>query len=195
MAWEVSFVLPNVLVKQSIETSHIALVSHDHPRVRELRKQHPVLNRYLSRFTDAVGERVRPSVLLHRNPSPKSTRSSDAFAGFRDLLAMSVVPMSRAQGLTQRSRPQAIHYSNYFDPFPWFVTNDYQNILLSTPAITHFNEIPKFKGHTHADLFTHQLQDYEIDHVLLRQLIVEWSKRFTVTAAASHGSTLNSPIA
>lgn len=180
MPWEVAFVLPNVQVYQPIETTHMALVPFAYPRVQELRAQHPVLDRYLAKFTDAVGEKVEPSVLMHRYPSPKTTRTPDAFSGFRDLLALSVVPISRARGLTQRARPPAIHYSNYFDPFPWFVTNDYRAILLATPSVTHFNEIGKFRGHTHADLFTHQLSDFEVDHVLLKRLIEEWRLRFAV---------------
>jgi hypothetical protein len=190
MAWEVAFVLPNVQVQLPIETTHMALVPFNHVRVRELRAEHAVLDRYLARFTDAVGEKVEPSVLMHRYPSPKTTRTHDAFAGFRDLLAISVVPVSRARSLTQRSRPTAIHFSNYFDPFPWFVTNDYKAILLATPSVTHFNEISKFRGHSHADLFTHQLSDYEIDQVLLERLIEEWRLRFAVKNPSKDSVTL-----
>jgi len=190
MAWEVAFVLPNIQVHEPTETTHMALVPYNNPRVRELRRKHPVLNRYLSRFSDAIGEKVRPSVLMHRHPSPRSTRTPDAFAGFRDLLAISVVPMSRARGLTQRTRSAAIQYSNYFDPFPWFVTNDYQNILLATPSVTHFNDVNTFRGHTHADLFIHQLKDFEIDHVLLKRLIEEWRLRFAVKNPSTHSVAL-----
>lgn len=179
MAWEVAYVLPNLQIKKAIESEFISLVPFNHPRVRELRRDYSVLNRYLSRFSDAVGQRVKPSVILHRHPSPKSTRTPEAFGGFRDLLAMSVVPEARARGLTERIRPSRVLYSNSFDPYPWIVTNDYENILLVSPAVLHFNEIDKFRGHTHPELSTHDLQDREIDEPLLARLIEEWSLRFT----------------
>lgn len=75
----------------------------------------------------------------------------------------------------------SIYYTNYFDPFPWFVTNDYRAILLNSPALTHFfDDISKFRGHSHDDMFTHQLSDFEIDRVLLKRLLEEWRLCFTV---------------
>lgn len=190
MPWEVAYVLPNVQIQLPIETSHTALFPYGHARVKELRKQHPVLERYLARFTDAVGQKIQPSVLMHRSPSPRSTRTADAFAAFRDLLAISIVPMARAQAVTERSRPSRILYSNFFDPFSWFVTNDYKNILLASPAVTHFHNIETFRGHTHPELFTHHLDEYEIDRVLLTRLIEEWNKCFAVKKPSAHSTTL-----
>ena len=40
--------------------------------------------------------------------------------------------------------------------------------------------VKTFHGHSHDDIFTHQLQDFEMDHVLLKRLIEEWRLRFTV---------------
>jgi hypothetical protein len=51
--WAVAQVLPNVEIETPIEAGLLALVRCEDPRVRLLRKAHPIVAKFLTRFKDA----------------------------------------------------------------------------------------------------------------------------------------------
>ena len=99
--WTVATVLPNVELEAPIEGGLAALVRSDDPRMRSLGKAHPNLRTFIKRFTDAFGEKLRPSLLLVRKDTPASILTVEALASFRDAVALSVVPYNRARELKQ----------------------------------------------------------------------------------------------
>lgn len=86
--------MPNVNVRIHVTSQIGTIASCDHEWVRELRREHPGLNRFLGLFRDQTGNRHTPSVLLINSDYPQyATRP--AVAGLRDLFSMAVIPYAR----------------------------------------------------------------------------------------------------
>jgi hypothetical protein len=64
-----------------------------------LAKAHPNFREFLNRFTTEFGQPVVPSVFICRDDALITYRGIDAIAGFRDAIAMSVIPQSWAKAL------------------------------------------------------------------------------------------------
>jgi hypothetical protein len=82
-SWRAMAVLPNIEIGTPVEGGLAALVGHEDQRLKTIRRAHPKFNRFLGRFTDAFGVKLRPAVLIQRSAAPDWTRNIDAIASFR----------------------------------------------------------------------------------------------------------------
>lgn len=118
--WLPMFALPNIEVKRPIEVDGFALASIHDARVHELAQAHPNFREFLNRFTTEFGNPIVPSVFICRDDAPTTYRGIDAIAGFRDAIAMSVIPQSWAKVL-RFGNNMGIKYSDYFAVYPWML--------------------------------------------------------------------------
>src|SRR5262249_16822680 len=89
-------------------------------RIQELADAHPNFREFLNRFTTEFGQPIVPSIFICRGDTPVTYRSIDAIAGFRDAIAMSVIPLSWAKVLRYNNN-MGIKYSDYFAVYPWML--------------------------------------------------------------------------
>lgn len=94
--WTPVFVLPNLPLDQAIECELAAIAPAHDPRVGALKRAHPTLKQFLSRFTDNFGAKFEPAVLLLDVAAPPGFGDVAALAGFRDVVALSTITHSRA---------------------------------------------------------------------------------------------------
>lgn len=90
--WEPVVALPNVDVVDAVDSRFVAIVGRNDQRVQTLEELHPVLRKFLSRFTNEFDVAVKPIVLLIRRDAPESVFAIDAIASFRDIVSMSAIP-------------------------------------------------------------------------------------------------------
>ena len=177
------FSLPHIDVQEPIEVAGMALVSMRDERLQSLTKKHRRFAMYMRRFKTEFGQQVWPSVLIRESTSPERYRSVEALAGFRDALAISVIPYSWAQTL-RFENTFGIRYANWFSFYPWMVDAQYDGLLMQSMAQLGYHEVKALKAQTTAG-FAHQpLAARMIDMPLLRALLARWETRFKTETPA-----------
>lgn len=176
--WGASWVLPNVELRIPLECSYAALVPTNDVRVRALVRRHPNVGKFLRRFTDGFGERVRPSVLLHRENAPPSVLTVGALTGFRDAISISVLSVSHANALLH-GRSYGANFSDVFDIHPWGLSNTYdEHLISSTPSILATHDLKKFHGQSTGGLSRSVISFGDFDATLLSALVARWDALF-----------------
>lgn len=118
-------------------------VCHD-PRVQQIFQDIPVLGEF-ERFTTPFGIPIQPSMMIIRQDAPKTYLTVEAVASFRDLVAMSVVPLSRARS-AEWGHSFATYYSDWFEFYPWMINTQHQHIVCTTPALGALELVTEFHG-------------------------------------------------
>lgn len=175
MPWQPIVVMPNVDVRVPVTSQFGTIASCDHEWVRELRRQHGGLNRFLGLFRDQTGNRYKPSVLLINSDHPQyATRP--AVAGLRDLFSMVVIPYARSWVLRHDVVGFDVLYANSFEFYPWMIDRFDEGVVINTPAILTTATLDEFRGQTTAHLFYKEVT--QIDDPLLPALLSRWEARF-----------------
>jgi hypothetical protein len=94
--WIPMFALPNIGVEEPIEIDGLALASTSDQRIQVLAEEHDNFANYLESFRTEFGRSLQPSIIIRRDDTSDLYRSVEALAGFRDAIALSVVPFSWA---------------------------------------------------------------------------------------------------
>jgi hypothetical protein len=189
LEWVAATVLPNIELNESIEGELVALASKDDPRVKSLCNVQPLLQKFLGRFTDAFGERVRPTLLIVRRNAPKGIFSVEALASFRDAVALSVVCYNCALKL-QHPYGHCITFSNAFWFYPWMMDRSGENLIAKTPSMLGIHQIDDFKGQPSPEIPRHTLSGSDLDEPLLHALLCRWQKRYAAPMPDSRDRAL-----
>ncbi|WP_354233168.1 hypothetical protein [Bradyrhizobium sp. I1.8.5] len=177
------FSLPNVRVKFPIQVEGFALVPADDFRIEAIKKKQPRLGSFLKRFKTEFGDAVEPSTIIWRKDRPDTYRSISAISGFRDLISMSVIPLSWAK--THRfGHVQGPMYSDTFAVYPWMVDNRGEGLITQTPSLLAYHEVKRLRGQTMAALSFHQLDRRDVDLLLLNELLKRWERCFSTDSPA-----------
>ena len=137
----------------------------------------PMFCRFLDRFADNFGEYVEPAVLLVRGNAPQSFFEIEALAGFRDLIAISVLAYNRALELCRR-RGLRVLFADAFALYPWMLDKQYETLIGSTPAFRGLHEVATFQGQSAPALSRMPLDAGDIDQPLLTALLERWWHRY-----------------
>lgn len=175
--WESWFVLPNVHVEEPVQTDLVALVSPRDERMLKLVEAHSNLRELLGRFSDPFGVRVEPAVILVRRDAPKTFRTIEAIGSFRDVVALSVIPLARAKSLL-RARAFSGQYSDWFELYPWMLDKNYKHLISSTIASMSLHSVSEFQGQCDPTLSPITLDRLALDLPLLNELLVRWKRRY-----------------
>ena len=176
-AWTAATVLPNIALQEPIEGGLAALVPRHDPRVKALCREHPNFRKFLAKFTDAFGEKLHPAVLIVRTDAPQSIFNIDALASFRDAIALSVVPRSRAFQITHGVN-HGINFSNMFWFYPWMLDKNNEDLIASTPGLLGVHEVAAFRGQSSPEIPGRMLSAADIDGPLLAALLARWRHRY-----------------
>src|SRR3954469_8834809 len=97
MPWIPLFGMPNLRVKEPVSVRQAAIVGPDDERVRAYGRQYPQFKRFITKFRGPFGAKCEPGIFLMQIRIRKSFRTIEAMSSFRDLVAMSVIPLQRAR--------------------------------------------------------------------------------------------------
>jgi hypothetical protein len=175
--WAPMFSLPNLHVKFPIQVDGFALVSPDDFRIAAIKKNQPRLGSFLRRFKTEFGDPVEPSTMIWRRDKPDTYRTISAISGFRDLISMSVIPLSWAK-MHQFGNVQGPTYSDTFAVYPWMVDNQGKGLVTQTPSLLAYHEVKRLRGQTTAALSFHQLGRRDVDMLLMNELLKRWEQCF-----------------
>src|SRR6202000_1999879 len=100
-----------------------------------------------------------------------------AISGFRDLISMSVIPLSWAM-IHQFGHVRGPTYSDTFAIYPWMVDNQGTGLVTLTPSLHGYHEVKRFRGQTTAAVSVHQLDRREVDMLLMNELLTRWERCF-----------------
>ena len=174
--WTPIFVLPNVELRDAVEHDIISLVPAHDQRVVCLKREQPMLRKFLGRFTNTFGEKFEPAVLLLRRDAPKSFLEIEALAGFRDLIAISVVAFDRARKLCQSLGGPRVLFGDAFAMYPWMLDKHYEYVTGRTPDFVGLHEVQMFKGQSSASVYRKSLDASDVDRPLLTALLKGWRR-------------------
>src|ERR1700733_10212623 len=149
--WLPMFALANIEVRRPIEVGGFALASIHDARVRELAEAHPNFREFLNRFTTEFGQPITPSIFICRDDAPVTYRGIDAIAGFRDAIAMSVIPQSWAKVLRFENN-MGIKYSDYFAVYPWMLDKNFEHLVTSTLNMRGWHQVSQLRAQSSAAL-------------------------------------------
>jgi len=175
--WLPVFLMPNLRVVHDIITDEMAIVPCADERLKSYEAKHPQFRQFLQKFTDPFGVRVSPGVLLLRSDAPETFRSIEAVSSFRDLLALSVIPLQRARGIVHDGSHH-IQYSDYFDFYPWVYHEGHKHLVCNTPAQLSLHEVRVFRGQTSPILSPLEFDHMDVDTPLLNALLQRWRIRY-----------------
>ena len=182
-------ILPNLYLRSAIKSEIACIAPLRDDRVQELAKPKSNLGEFLSRFTNAFGRQVEPSVILYRGDAPQAYRRPEAIAGLRDILTVSAVPLNRALQLNQGAARYFV-WSNFFSIYPWMVANDDSGLTAYTPAIAAFDDVESFHGQSSPEIFVQPCDDIDFDRPLRVALLEKWKSRFATNQPAHRDITL-----
>lgn len=171
--------LPHVVTTDPIEANGIALVAGHDRRLRQLTSTHPNFSAFLSRFWDEFGGQIAPSVVIWRDDLPNSARTFEALSGFRDAIALSIIPYAWAR-VQSYNRPQGIRYSEWFSFYPWMIDKDYKYIIAQTYSVLALHQVEKLHAQSIPCVSHEVIQAHDIDKPLLDSLLSRWEARFCV---------------
>jgi hypothetical protein len=177
-SWDAIFVLPNLNLEAPIDGGAGVLVPGHDPRVRKIIDAHPRFGSFLSRFSDEFGQGVEPAVILRASDASQGFCTTEAIAGFRDVIALSVIPLSWANQLASPHQFRT-YYSDAFTFYPWMLDRHFEHLMAQTPAMMGIQDIEEFGGQTLPAVPPAPMGLFEIDEQLLTILLAAWRRRFS----------------
>ena len=99
-----------------------------------------------------------------------SYRGTDAIAGFRDAIAMSVIPQSWAKVL-RYSNNMGIKYSDYFAVYPWMLDKNFAHLITSTLNMLGWHQVSELRAQSTAALSREFFDSGPLDEPLLQGLL------------------------
>jgi hypothetical protein len=130
---------------------------------------------FLSRFSDAFGVHLHPAVLIVRDDLFERLRKTNAIPSFRDVIALSVIPYSRALNIVHRAGG-GIYYGASFWLYPWMVGDNQGHMTLSTPALSAFHVLTEFHGQSSPEMPHLELRKDQFDEALFNALMKRWKR-------------------
>lgn len=176
--WTPVFLMPNLRVAHEVVAEEMAIVPCTDDRVTAYESSQPKFRKFVQKFTDPFGARVSPGVLLLRSNVPETFKSIEAVSSFRDLLALSVIPLQRARGIVHDGS-HYIQYSDYFDFYPWIYHEGHKHLVCNTPAQLALHEVRVFRGQTSPILSPVDFDHMDTDNPLLTALLERWRVRYS----------------
>ena len=178
MTWEPIWALPNIDLDKPVESPTFALVPASDPRVELLKREHGSFQTFMSRFQDAHGNRISPTLVIRRTDAPELFRKLDVAASFRDLLVASTVPLARSRAIINNNTLYRVTYSSFFWVYPWMLDQHYEKIIAHTPATLALHDVDQFRGHSSPELSRTTLRRRDFDEPLLQELLCRWRARY-----------------
>jgi hypothetical protein len=179
--WWPMFALPNVHTTFPIEVDGFALVPPDDFRIKAITKKQPRFGSFMKKFKTEFGVPVQPSTIIWRRDRPNTYRTISAISGFRDLVSMSVIPLSWAKS-HRFGHSLGVMYSDAFAVYPWMVDNRGEGLITRTQTMLGYHEVKRLHGQTTPALSPQTLDKRDVDLLLMNELLKRWERCFATDA-------------
>jgi hypothetical protein len=120
---------------------------------------------------------VEPAAILLEPDAPSGFHTTEAIAGFRDVVALSVTPLSWANQLASPHLFRT-YCSDAFAFYPWMLDRHFEHLMAQTPAMMGVQDIEEFGGQSMAAVPHAPMGPFAIDQQLLNILLAAWGRRF-----------------
>ena len=175
--WTPILALPNLDAEISVGNDYTAIAHPNDSRLSDAVHRQPEVGVFLKRFTDSLGTRVSPAVILVRSDAPKAAFDTEAIAGFRDAVAACTIPLARARRLLTNVRQEPI-WGEAFETYVWFPTTGADGLIGETEDFRGTRDLEPFFGQTNPRISRQHLGDHSVDKVLLEATMVAWEQCF-----------------
>lgn len=175
--WRFGFLLPNLSIKEPVDTEYISIAPSNDPRVQTLVTKQPVIDKLVNSFTDQFSRKVKPSLLIFRNDIPDISLANNALVDFRNIFAITCIISAWQNYLIRRQWFIGGQYSEYYDFYPIVprTTDNYLSII--SPAVLGIDDPQLFSGQTAPEL-AGPTYNIECDTYLFDPLITIWKERY-----------------
>jgi hypothetical protein len=112
-----------------------------------------------------------------RDGAAPTYRSTEATAAFRNIVALSVIPYSRAS-LASYPRSSGVFWGDAFLFHPWMVGRDNEHVVGQSPALLHVHLVEEFRGQTSPTVPVLDVSDRDVDRPLFDELARRWERGF-----------------
>lgn len=174
------FALPNIEVEEAIELDGMALATMRDLRIQELTAQHQRFSNYLDSFRSEFNRHIDPSIIIRRDDTPELYRTVDALAGFRDAIALSVLPYAWAEFLRYGHAPE-VRYSDSFSIYPWMLDKNYEYVVMRSIGEWGLDEAHELRPQSLPGVTPRRLVRRNIDRPMLAALLQRWPIRYSTT--------------
>lgn len=173
--WRFTLVLHNLPVAESIGNDIIKVVPIDNPLVVDIRNRSEEFCQFIDSFKDQFGRTSKPSLLFIKTDNKPDIES---LVSFRNILAISSISKAWANVLSYGSQFERLKYSDYFDFYPYLLTNDYKELIAQTPSVTSWEGVKDFSGQPSPGIAkVHSVRDF-YDTFLFDTLLERWTEIF-----------------
>lgn len=186
--WQPMFALPNIGLDEAIEVDGFALAPVTDDRVQEMARNERFRS-FLGRFTTEFGVPVEPAIIIWRNDKPDTYRTIAAISGFRDAIAMCVIPMAWALTLRYQ-RNMGPLYGDYLSFYPWMIDNQNDHLITRTPLMFGIHEVKKLRAVTTPAVSPQTISARELDTPLLKELLARWERCFATDSPSEEDERL-----
>jgi hypothetical protein len=176
--WHLIGVLPNLPIDHSWDFEHLSFAHPSDKRLEDVRAKSAAARSLLTNFKHPFGRGCRPSAFIVSNDCPKRLRSAEALADLRNAFAVAsaLYGWQNAIGNPNIWFPQ---YSDYFDLYPIFPSNDGVGLICNGFALNSYDSADEFHGQPHPDLSAGRSSfKVSVDQRLLDLLIGEWKRKY-----------------
>lgn len=172
--WHIGGVLPNLHTSEPIEKDGFVVTTSSDSRVTSLAEAHPLVHKYLRKFTNQYGTPVNPTVLLYYDPAGDSV-DRDVLVAFRNSIAIACLLKAYRDAVKSRQMRTSV-YSGTFAFYPIIPSFDYEYLTHAGIGIRGLdNRIDEFHGQT--DPAVHRSRSAETpDTYILNVLLSRWSE-------------------
>jgi hypothetical protein len=175
--WQFAFVLPNLSIKQAIDSQYVAIVPSNDQRAQNIITKYPILRYLVDGFSDQFKRTVTPNLLIFNTDIPLKSLKSGALIDFRNICAICCTITAWQNYLIRGQWFTKGQYSEYFSLYPIIPTNDYEYFTIQSPAVLGIDRPKLFSGQTAPEL-AGPAYDIECDPYIFTPLIQIWEKRY-----------------
>jgi len=173
--WIFISVCHNLSISKRVESKYVVITPLDDPLTLAIRDRSPAFSQFVDNFKDQFGRHFAPSLFfLHKNVKP----NLEAIISFRNLFAISSIVQSWERFLCRGTQLDYYKFSNYFDLYPYSLSKDEKDLIVSTPSILGLDEPAEFQGQCSPEIATSYSTSKFYDSVLFEALSKEWEKYF-----------------
>jgi hypothetical protein len=174
--WQLVGVLPHLPGDRAWDFDHIAFAPPTDPRIKEAARNSPAARALLKNFKYPFGYDCEPFGCIVFDGCPKRLRSWEALTDLRNAFAVAAV-LHGAQHAVGSANIWFPHYSDYFEFYPVFPSQDGKGLICNGFAGSSYDDPKRFHGQASPDLVRGLLKVGVGDH-LLPSLISEWKTKY-----------------
>ncbi len=173
--WIFISICHNLSISKRVESKYVIITPYDDPLTQAIRDRSLAFSQFVDNFKDQFGRHFAPSLFfLHKNVKP----DLEAIISFRNLFAISSIVQSWERFLCHGTQLDYYKFSNYFDLYPYSLSKDEKDLIVSTPSTLGLDEPAEFQGQCSPEIATSYSTSKFYDSALFEALSKEWEKYF-----------------